>query len=54
MQDTSAVEEVQTLYRTYYECSECGTKWTSESGWQDNDTCPKCCCEIEPFDSVEI
>ena len=54
MQDTSMDAEVQTLYRNFYECSECGTKWTDEWDCMCNDCCPKCSCEIEPFDSVEM
>ncbi len=30
MQDTSMDAEVKVLYRNFYECSECGTKWTDE------------------------
>ena len=40
MQDT----EVQTTYRNFYGCSECGTKWTGEADCLCNDTCPKCTC----------
>jgi len=54
MQANPAVEEVQTLFLNYYECSECGTKWTDEWDCQCNDRCPKCCCETEAYDSVEI
>ena len=54
MQDAFAVEEVQTLYRNFYECNECGVKWTTEWDCQGNDTCPKCSTETEPFDSMEI
>ena len=43
-----------TLFRNFYECSECGTRWTDEWECQCNDRCPKCRCEIEPYDSVEI
>ena len=50
MQDT----EVQTTYRNFYGCSECGTKWTGEGDCMCNDTCPKCSVETEPFDSMEI
>jgi predicted Zn-ribbon and HTH transcriptional regulator len=54
MQDAPAVEEVQTLFLNFYECSECGTKWTDEWDCMCNDRCPKCSCEIEPYDTVEI
>ena len=54
MQDTSMDAEVKMLYQNFYECSECGTKWTDEWDCMCNDRCPKCSCEIVPFDSVEI
>jgi predicted Zn-ribbon and HTH transcriptional regulator len=54
MQDTSTDEEVQTLFLNCYECSECGTRWTDVWSCMCNDRCPKCSCEIEPYDSVEI
>jgi transcription initiation factor IIE alpha subunit len=54
MQDTSTVEEVQTTYRNFYQCDECGTRWTGEWDCMSNDCCPKCSVEIEPYDSVEI
>ena len=47
-------EEVETLYRNCYECSECGTKWTNEWDCVCNDCCPKCSTETEPYDSVEL
>jgi rubrerythrin len=43
-----------TLFRNFYECSECGTKWTDEWSCQCNDRCPKCSTETETFDSMEI
>jgi hypothetical protein len=54
MQDIPTVEEVQTTFRNFYECSECGTRWTDEWDCACNDRCPKCCCETEAYDSVEI
>ena len=54
MQETSMDEEVQTTYRNYFECSECGTKWTNEQDCVSNDRCRKCCTETEPHDSVEL
>ena len=30
MPDNPAVEEVQMTYRNFYECSECGRRWTDE------------------------
>jgi hypothetical protein len=54
MQNIPAVEEVLTTYRNFYQCDECGTRWTDEWDCMCNDRCPKCSCEIEPFDSVEI
>ena len=54
MLDTHASEEVKMLYRNFYECSECGTKWTDKWDCMCNDRCPKCRCETEPYDSVEI
>ena len=50
----STVEEVETLYRNFYECSECGTRWTDDWSCQCDDRCPKCNAEIEPYDSKEI
>jgi transcription initiation factor IIE alpha subunit len=53
-EENSAMQETATLYRNYYECSECGTRWTDEWDCQCNDRCPKCSCETEAYDSVEI
>ena len=47
-------QEVQTRYRNFYQCSDCGTKWTDEWDCACNDRCPKCSSETEPYDSVEI
>ena len=49
MHDASTAE-----VRNYYECSECGTKWTDEGDCMCNDRCPKCSSEIEPYDSVDL
>ena len=49
MQDASTTE-----VRNYYECPECGVKWTAEWDSMCNDRCPKCSTEIEPYDSVKI
>jgi len=54
MQNIPAVEEVLTTYRNFYQCDECGTRWTDEWDCMCNDRCPKCCSEIEPYDSIEI
>jgi len=51
--NVSTVEKVEVLYRNFYECSECGSVWTDEWDCMCNDRCPKCCCEIEPYDSVK-
>jgi hypothetical protein len=37
-------------YLKYYECSECGTKWTDEWSCACNDRCPNCHVETEPSD----
>ena len=34
-------QEVQTRYRNFYQCSDCGTKWTDEWDCACNDRCPK-------------
>jgi hypothetical protein len=41
-------------YLKYYECSECGTKWTDEWSCTCNDRCPKCRAETEPHDDEDL
>jgi hypothetical protein len=38
----------------YYECSECGAKWTDEWSCSCNDRCPNCRAETEPHDDVDL
>jgi len=38
----------------YYECSECGSKWTDEWSCSCNDRCPNCRAETEPHDDVDL
>ena len=42
------------VFQNFYECAECGTRWTDVWDCMCDDHCPKCCCEIQPYDSVEI
>jgi hypothetical protein len=41
-------------YLKYYECSECGTKWTNEWSCACNDRCPNCRAETEPYDDEDL
>lgn len=41
-------------YLKYYECSECGTKWTDEWSCTCNDRCPSCRAETEPYDDDDL
>ncbi len=54
MRQASMDEQVQTTYRNYFECAECGTKWTDECDCPSNNCCPKCSVETEPYDSIEL
>ena len=38
----------------YYECSECGAKWTDEWSCACNDRCPSCRAETEPYDDKDL
>jgi hypothetical protein len=41
-------------YRNYYKCSKCGSRWEGNSPYMNNDRCPHCNTEIEPYYSEEI
>jgi hypothetical protein len=41
-------------YLKYYECSECGTKWTDEWSCTCNDRCPECRAETESYDDENL
>jgi hypothetical protein len=41
-------------YLKFYQCSECGTKWTDEWSCACNDRCPKCRAETEPYDDEDL
>jgi len=41
-------------FRKYYECSQCGTKWTDEWSCVCNDRCPNCDTETEPSDAEDV
>ena len=54
MQNASAAEEVAVVFRNFYECSDCGTRWTDNGSCMGDDHCPSCGIEVSPFYSVEI
>jgi peptide subunit release factor 1 (eRF1) len=37
-----------------YKCSECGAEWQDDSPYTNNDRCPDCDTEIEPFESIDL
>ncbi len=41
-------------YRNYYKCSECKKGWEDLSPGTQNDKCPSCNCETEPYKSEDI
>ena len=38
----------------HYRCPDDGTEWTDNSRYQNNDRCPKCRAEIEPYKSEDL
>jgi DNA-directed RNA polymerase subunit RPC12/RpoP len=47
-------DEEKNKYTNFYKCSECGEKWQDVSPYKNNDRCPKCDAEIEPYKSEDI
>lgn len=42
------------LYTNHYRCSECGEEWQDDSPHTNNDRCPSCDAETEPYDSEDL